>query len=384
MSFRNCLASSLCLLVLLCAASVSAQDEQLSDAITFADVAAYLSQGMNKLNAAGVADPKEDARIRAALFMVGSEKLMEVAENDMERRTAYSWKLNAFRLQVTAGIEGAEQKVEALLEEIAAHENPSISSFAAAYRFSQFNQRVGSTAPSRANFNALNDELKTWINQGNLPAGNIASVGQRIADRNRVPAAEFVKELTEFVQSAECTLPEEKKKELASALEGILRLAVGNDPKLYGRTLDDKEFKWESLREKDKEKYVLINFTATWCPPCQRMIPGMIETYEKYHDKGLEIVSVYMWQGEPDPVATVKNYVEEKKLPWIIISEELSKKAGLPEFGPHYNIQGVPTLVLVDKEGKIMMPATHGEEWRAKLAEIFEPSIFPPRPVNRQ
>jgi len=358
--------------VLLCAASVSAQDKQLSDAKTFADVAAYLTQEINKHNVARVADPKADARIRAALFMAGSEKLMEVAENNMERRTAYNWKLNAFRFQVTAGIEGAEQKIEALLGEIAAHENPQISSFAAAYRFSQFNERVGSTAPSRANFDALNDELKTWINQGNQPADNIASVGLQIAERNRVPAAQFVKELTEFVLSAECTLSEEKKKELVSALEGILRLAVGVDPKLYGRTLDDKEFKWESLREKDKEKYVLIKFTATWCGPCQMEIPGMKEAYEKYHDKGFEIVSVYMWQREHDPVATVKEYVEKQEIPWLIISEELSKRAEHPEFGAYYSIRGVPTMVLVDKEGKIIMTNARGIMLQNRLAEIFK------------
>jgi len=354
--------------VLLFSASVSAQDKPLSDAKTFAEVAAYAQQEMNKLNAAGVADPRERARSLADIYQSAGEKLMEVAENDMERRTAYSWKLNAFRNQIAAGVEGAEQKVEALLEEIAAHESPQISSFASAYRFSQFNQRVGSTAPSRASFDALNDELKTWINQGNQPAGQIASVGLQIAERNRVPAEQFVKDLQTFVQSADCTLSDEQKKTLVMALEGVLRLAVGADPKLYGRTLDDKKFEWDKFREK---KYVLIKFTATWCGPCQMEIPGMIEAYEKYHAKGLEIVSVYMWQQEADPVAVVKNYVEEKKLPWTILSEALSKKAGDPEFGTFYNISGVPTMVLVDKEGKIIMTNARGVMLQNKLAEIF-------------
>jgi len=106
--------------------------------------------------------------------------------------------------------------------------------------------------------------------------------------------------------------------------------------------------------------------------PCQMEIPGMLEAYEKYHDSGLEIVSVYIWQSEHDPVATVKSYVEEKKLPWIIISEELSKKAGHPAYGDFYGMRSVPTMVLVDKEGKIIMTDARGVPLQAKLAEIFK------------
>jgi hypothetical protein len=101
-------------------------------------------------------------------------------------------------------------------------------------------------------------------------------------------------------------------------------------------------------------------------------VPGMIDVYTKYHDKGLEIISVYIWERGGDAVATVKAFVEEEKLPWIIVSEELSVKAGHPSIGGFYGIQGVPTFVLVDKEGKIIVPAHHGDQWKAKLTEIFE------------
>jgi len=143
---------------------------------------------------------------------------------------------------------------------------------------------------------------------------------------------------------------------------------VGSDVTLYGKTLDNVDFDWESLRG----QYVLIKFTATWCPPCQAAIPGMLEAYKKYHDKGFEIVSVYVRERPPDPVATVRQFVEREKLPWIILSEELSKWAGQPEYKEAFHPKGVPTMLLVDKKGKLMIPPTHGSEWKAKLAEIFE------------
>jgi thioredoxin-related protein len=65
-------------------------------------------------------------------------------------------------------------------------------------------------------------------------------------------------------------------------------------------------------------------------------------------------------------------FVEEGKLPWIILSEALSKKVKHSEYKEFYGVSGVPTMVLVDKEGRVMIPASHGYEWKAKLAEIFE------------
>jgi len=124
---------------------------------------------------------------------------------------------------------------------------------------------------------------------------------------------------------------------------------------LYGRTLNNENFDWNSLRG----KYVLVKFTATWCPPCQRAIPGMLELYEKYRDKEFEIVSVFIRQDERDPVATVRNFVRERGLPWIILSEALTARAGQPLQRETFGIQGVPTFFLLDKEGEILVDRTH-------------------------
>jgi thiol-disulfide isomerase/thioredoxin len=148
----------------------------------------------------------------------------------------------------------------------------------------------------------------------------------------------------------------------------MLLTAFGSDLKLYGRTLEDKDFDWDRLRG----KYVLVQFTATWCGPCHMEIPGMREAYKKYHDKGFEIVSIYVWERGDDPVASVKEHVAHEKLPWIIISETLTKKAGQPDYEESYAIRGVPKMLLVDKKGKIIMTEARGESLQTKLAEIFE------------
>ena len=373
-SVQNCLAF---VLYLFLSASVSAQGLKLEDAKTFADVAAYLQQERSKLNTD--ASVKESALFVANLLLPASAKLLEVAQNDMERRSAYNMKLQALQNQIVAEVEGARERYDTYLKELATHQDEDARNFAATYQFGQLRSiamRTAGRAASPATFNEFKSELKRWLNQAEVPVEYISSLGlPTLAERNNVPPKRFIEELVTFVQSPECTVSTEKKKELTAALEGLLLLLLGSDPQLYGRTLDDKEFVWEDLLKKDSVKYILIKFTATWCPPCQMEIPGMLDAYEKYHNKGLEIISVYIFQenrGDATPLETVKNYVKEKKLPWIVISETLSVRAKHPEYGKHYGIPGVPEMVLVNKEGKIIMTNARGVELRKKLEELFK------------
>ena len=95
--------------------------------------------------------------------------------------------------------------------------------------------------------------------------------------------------------------------------------------------------------------------------------------YEQYSDKGLEIVSVYVFQRESDPVTTVRNYVERKSLPWIILSEELTTRAGQPPQGRTFGISGVPTFFLLDRDGEILVDRTHSvRNIPPALARVFD------------
>ena len=134
---------------------------------------------------------------------------------------------------------------------------------------------------------------------------------------------------------------------------------------LYGKTIDGEDFDWESLRG----KYVLVKFTATWCGPCKREIPGMLAAYEKYRGKDFEIVSVYIWKRDGN--ADIQQSVEQEKLPWLIISESLTEKAGMPPQGRFFGIEGVPTMLLVDKEGKILTPEARGAKLKQELQRLF-------------
>jgi len=227
-----------------------------------------------------------------------------------------------------------------------------------------------------ASFDFAMENAKQFINFPLPSAGSTQPIQilLTLADSQAVRTADpeiacrAIKHLMEFAKSDKMTINPEAKKEVIDLLTKHQLFTVGSDPKLYGKTLDNEDFDWKSLRG----KYVLIKFTATWCGPCKLEIPGMREAYEKYRDKGFEIVSIYIAERGDDPVAAVRREVEYFKQPWIILSEALTEQAGQPRHSDFYASRSLPKMVLVDKEGKIIMANARGDRLKAKLAEIFE------------
>ncbi len=153
-------------------------------------------------------------------------------------------------------------------------------------------------------------------------------------------------------------------------IEGLIKnkSILGNVMELSGPTLDGTDFNLASY----KGKVVLVDFWATWCGPCIAELPTVKAVYEKYRDKGFEVVAVSLDFNKE----ALKKYVEEKQLPWkqIIFSKEDEMGWNNP-LAKKFGISGIPAMFLVGKDGVVVTRELRGEGVLEKMvaAELEKP-----------
>ena len=94
----------------------------------------------------------------------------------------------------------------------------------------------------------------------------------------------------------------------------------------------------------NKGKPVLLAFGATWCPSCREEIPRLKEIFANYGKKGLVMVNIDIQESQDK----VSRFADRYKLTYPVLLDEKA------EVARSYGVRGIPTLVLVDKEGMIL------------------------------
>ena len=113
--------------------------------------------------------------------------------------------------------------------------------------------------------------------------------------------------------------------------------------------------------------YMLVELWASWCGPCRADIPHLKETYERYHGKGFEMVSISV---DDDTSAWLKA-VQEEGMPWTQACGVNGKgydKECLNLFG----VRGVPSCVLIDGNGKVLSTSCRGGWLNKTLATLYQ------------
>ena len=100
-------------------------------------------------------------------------------------------------------------------------------------------------------------------------------------------------------------------------------------------------------------KVVLLDFWAVWCGPCLGEIPRIKAVYEKYHDKGFDVISVSL----DEDAAVLRAFIKEKEIPWRQIFDG-QKWAG--HLVQQYGVRGIPAPFLIDRGGKVISVEARG------------------------
>ena len=189
------------------------------------------------------------------------------------------------------------------------------------------------------------------------------------------PNADVVKYMEVYDNLSPRLKTSEKAKEIKEQLdelykeyERVAHLEVGNPaPNFKAPTPDGDMVSLDDLRG----KVTIIDFWAAWCGPCRRENPNVVRIYEKYHEKGLEIIGVSLdgQSRQPNPKKAWLEAIESDKLTWNHVS---NLKYFNDPVAKLYNIQAIPATYILDSKGTIVAKNLRGKALEDKIQELLE------------
>ena len=199
---------------------------------------------------------------------------------------------------------------------------------------------------------------KQWVSAH--PSSPISAFVLYFHLRNNLSSSALDAALSKLTASAKNNIP---AKNLANSIQVERETAVGKPARDFTQT--DTLGKAVSLKD-FRGKYVLLDFWASWCQPCRMENPNVVAAFKKFSPKNFTVLSVSLDQaGQKEKWMKA---IHDDGLTWTHISDLKFWNNAVAKL---YDIQSIPSNLLIDPTGNIVARNLHGDELDKKLSELL-------------
>ena len=147
---------------------------------------------------------------------------------------------------------------------------------------------------------------------------------------------------------------------LGLAVSYPVQAADSQPPDFETKDIAGKAVKLSNL----KGKVVLLDFWATWCPPCRVEIPNLLGIFRKFKNKDFVLISVSLDRD----LQAARKFVKDKEMDWVHI---IDMEAGR-EIATLYQVEYIPSTFVIGRKGKIEARQLRGDELKNKIASLLK------------
>ncbi len=175
-------------------------------------------------------------------------------------------------------------------------------------------------------------------------------------------ANDLYNNFTDYVKSSRAAT------EIKRVIDATLATEIGSKAPTF--SAPDSEGNMVAL-EDVMGKVTIVDFWAAWCGPCRKENPNVVKVYNKYHDKGLEIIGISLDGNKRQNNAKEAwlNAIKSDSLNWHHVSNLNYFNDPVAKL---YNINSIPATFILDSEGKIVAKNLRGEALEQKISELLD------------